>query len=293
MINTLPTLTTRPDRPVDPLLLDILREVDVVAKKLGIEYFVGGAMARDLILLHVFGRDTGRATRDVDLGICIDHWGKLDSLKQSLIKGGKFTELAKVAHRLIYRSNTSAHGIPLDLLPFGKVESATATIAWPPDMDVIMNVAGFAEARESALTVQIAQGFSVLVTSLPSLAVLKILAWRDRHLATAKDATDFMMIARHYHDAGNLDRLYDSESALLQAAEFDPGIAGAMLLGKDAVALCQARTAQAVQLILTDPQMRQRLVDQLLRATLSSGDEVGTSMAERYVNAFHIGFGTT
>jgi predicted nucleotidyltransferase len=293
MINTLPTLTTRPDRPVDPLLLDILREVDVVTKELGIEYFVGGAMARDLILLHVFGRDTGRATRDVDLGICIDHWGKLDSLKQSLIKGGNFTELAKVAHRLIYRPNNSANGTPLDLLPFGKVESANATIAWPPDMDVIMNVAGFAEARESALNVQVAPEFSVLVTSLPSLAVLKILAWRDRHLATTKDAIDFMLIARHYHDAGNTNRLYESESALLQAAEFDPGIAGAMLLGKDAAAVCQARTAQAVQLILADPQMQQRLVDQLLRATLSSGEEVGASMAERYIKAFHIGFGST
>ncbi len=71
-------LITRNDHPVDALLLDVLRRADAVAHDLGIEYLVGGALARDLILLHVFGKETGRATRDVDLGICIDDWAAFD-----------------------------------------------------------------------------------------------------------------------------------------------------------------------------------------------------------------------
>ena len=292
MTNTLPKLSARPDRPVDPLLIDILRRVDEIAREQNIDYFVGGALARDLILLHVFGKDTGRATRDVDLGICIDDWCKLDSLKASLIQGGNFTEQAKLAHRLIYRPREGAFGIPLDLLPFGGVESADATIAWPPGMEIVMNVAGFSEAHTSALMVEIAAGLVVPVTSLPSLAILKLIAWRDRHRETAKDASDFLLIARHYHDAGNADRLYETESALLQATDFDPEMAGAMLLGKDAAAICLARTAQNIETVLTNSLLRQRLIDQMLRATLSSGDAASSSRVERYLDAFQTGFGS-
>ena len=67
------------------MLLGILRRVDGVARALGLEYFVGGALARDLLLLHVFGRETGRATRDVDLGICVDDWDGFDALRARLI----------------------------------------------------------------------------------------------------------------------------------------------------------------------------------------------------------------
>lgn len=289
MADTSPKFATRPDRPVDPLLIEILRRVDVATRELSIDYFVGGALARDLILLHVFGKDTGRATRDVDLGICIDDWAKLDTLRSSLIQGGNFAEQPNVAHRLIYRPVENAFGIPLDLLPFGGVESSDGIIAWPPGMEIVMNVAGFAEARASSLRVEV-DDLVVPVTSLPSLAILKLIAWRDRHLETPKDATDFLLIARHYADAGNFDRLYDTESALLQAADFDPQLAGAMLLGKDAVAVCSDNTAQIATCILTDAILKQRLIDQLLRAALTSGDAAGSARVGRYVDAFQRGF---
>lgn len=292
MTDTLPRLLTRTDRPVDPLLIDILRRVNVVARAQGIDYFVGGALARDLVLRHVFGKDTGRATRDVDLGICLDDWSALDSLKAGLIQGGRFAEQAKFAHRLIYRASDTSFGIPLDLLPFGGVEGADATVAWPPGMDIVMNVAGFSEARTSALMVDLAEGVVVPVASLPSIAILKLIAWRDRHLETAKDASDFLLIARSYHDAGNADRLYDTESALLQASGFDPDVAGAMLLGKDAMALCLPGTAQSLESLLNDSRLRQLLIDQILRMTLSSGDAAGSSRVERYLDAFNSGFGS-
>lgn len=290
MTDTSPKLRALPDRPVEPHLLDILRRVDVVARKHEIEYFVAGALARDLILLHVFGKDTGRATRDVDLGLCIDDWAKFDTLRASLVQGGGFTVQTKIAHRLVYRQPEDRFGIPLDLLPFGGVEQADATIVWPPGMEIAMNVAGFAEARASALMVEVCTGLTVPVASLPSLAVLKLFAWRDRHLETPKDATDFLLIARHYADAGNLDRLYETESDLLQAADFDPELAGAMLLGKDARAVASAATAQTIADMLTEPRSRQRLNDQLLQSTLSAGDDVASARVSAYLAAFHRGW---
>lgn len=279
------------DRPLDSLLLAILGRADAAARETGIDYFVSGALARDLILQHVFGKDTGRATRDVDLGICIDDWQQLDALRAYLIQGGDFFVQSGMAHRLIYRPAANTLGLPLDLLPFGGVERPDGTIAWPPGMEIIMNVAGFAEARASALMVKVNDPLTLPVASLPSLAVLKLIAWRDRRPETTKDATDFLLIARHYADAGNLDRLYETETGLLQAADFDPELAGAMLLGKDALAICTESTMRTVTEILTDASLARQLVDQLLRASLLSGENATKPRAEQFVDAFRMGFG--
>lgn len=290
MTTTSPTLIASKNHPIDALLLDVLRRVDTVSRALGIEYFVGGALARDLILLHVFGNDIGRATRDVDLGICVDSWADFDALKTRLIESGDFSAHSGLPHRLLYRPSEKTLRIPLDLLPFGGLEQPDKTIAWPPGMDIVMNVSGFFEALTSALMVELADSFVVPVTSLPALAVLKLIAWRERRWNTSKDATDFLLIARQYTDAGNFDRLYETESAMLRAVDFDPALAGAMLLGKDAKAVCLDSTAMAVADILSNESLRASLINQLLHATISSGDEATSSRVEQFIDAFAHGF---
>lgn len=57
-------LSVKPDRPVAPLTVAVMREVDVLAKELKLTYFVCGAMARDILLQHIYGIDTGIATAD-------------------------------------------------------------------------------------------------------------------------------------------------------------------------------------------------------------------------------------
>ena len=65
-------LAVPPDRRPDPGMLEVLRQVDRVARSLGLDYFVVGAMARDILLTGVFGLSAGRATRDVDLAVAKD-----------------------------------------------------------------------------------------------------------------------------------------------------------------------------------------------------------------------------
>jgi hypothetical protein len=61
-------LSVPPDRPVDPLAIEILKQVDPVARALGIDYFVTGATARDILLVGVFGLETGRSTSSLSVG---------------------------------------------------------------------------------------------------------------------------------------------------------------------------------------------------------------------------------
>jgi predicted nucleotidyltransferase len=62
------------ERRLDPITLEILRRVDAVARDLAVDYFVVGAMARDILLTGVFGLSAGRATRDVDLAVAMPGW---------------------------------------------------------------------------------------------------------------------------------------------------------------------------------------------------------------------------
>ena len=56
-------LCVKLDRPVDPVAVSVMREVDTVAKELHLPYFLVGAMARDVLLGHVFDLLSGAAHR--------------------------------------------------------------------------------------------------------------------------------------------------------------------------------------------------------------------------------------
>ena len=79
------------ERPVAPMTLAVLTLVDRLARELALDYFVTGAMAKDLVLYGVFGLDTGGATLDVDLAVALDSWQQFDVVKARLVETGAFT----------------------------------------------------------------------------------------------------------------------------------------------------------------------------------------------------------
>lgn len=90
------------------------------------------------------------------------------------------------------------------------------------------------------------------IISLPAMAVLKILAWNDRR-ERDKHASDVMLLLRHYHAAGQFDRLYDEASDLLAAVDYDIELAGAALLGRDARRDLAPETCRQVSDVLGAP----------------------------------------
>ena len=268
----------------------ILRIFDEVARSLNIDYFLAGAQARDLILGHVFNKRTGQATYDLDLGICLEDWAKFDKLKSSLISMGYFTE-GKAPQKLHFKRPQDQYSTPLDLIPFGGVENLDSTIKWPPEMNVVMNVSGFSEALRSAILLKIAENFSIRVASLAGMAALKLIAWQDRGQENqGKDAVDFLLIAKSYHDAGNEDRIYMEELTLLESLEYDPELAGIQMLGKDVAKICLDSTKQSIDAIFSDSTLRQRLTDQLTSNSLTIGDEDSVLKVHAHLDLFYKGF---
>jgi len=180
--------------------VSILREVEEVSERLEIAFFVVGATARDIILEHQFDIDTQRATLDIDIGIFISEWDQFETLQNELIRSTRFVP-SQQKQRLIYNDN-----FLLDIIPFGTIEDKDGSITWPPDHEIRMNLSGFQECFQHAVSVKLSSNPELIIkmVSLAGLAILKLISWDDNPERRSKDAPGLFLIMRHYLDAGNL-----------------------------------------------------------------------------------------
>jgi predicted nucleotidyltransferase len=241
MKNMLFNLSDKPD--LQPLA-DVVRPLQEAAAKLDAPFFLMGAAARDVMLLHAFGIKTLRQTEDMDFGVMVKDWATFDALRSELLDGGQFETRSKDAtHKLWHRS-----GKPLDIVPFGGVEKPDRTLAWPPNEETIFDCFGMQEAMQSGHDVRLPGDLSLTVPSLPALALLKITAWQDRKLThPGRDAGDLMLYLRHYLDCDQYDHAAKDCPELFEAADYEHDVTSARLLGRD---LRQLLSAEAVARVL-------------------------------------------
>lgn len=272
-------------RPLPEGKQAVLIIMDRVARLTNLQYFVVGATARDILMYHLHGFPLNRASPDIDFAMAVESWQAFEALRSALLQEPAFRRDAKIAHRLHY-APAVGEGFPVDLVPFGGVEVSPSQVAWPPDMAILMNVAGYAEALDSAVTVRIADHWEIPVASIPGLVMTKLIAWLDRGQSNPKDAVDFRYLLENYAAAGNVDRLYGEELPLLAACDYVFEHAGPRLLGMDIASIASAKSKQQIVRILADPELHNRLVRHMLRGKSHSGDAAGI---EKQLSEFRIG----
>lgn len=218
--------------------VSILKEIEEVATRIDIPFFVVGATARDIILEHQFDISPRRATIDIDIGVLIDGWDKFEMLKDGLAHSGKF-KLSRQKQRLFYDDH-----FPVDIIPFGMIANEDGSITWPPDHEIRMSTTGFQECFRHAVSVKLSSNpeLVVKVINLAGLALLKLISWDDNPERRSKDALDLFLIMRHYLDAGNLDRLFEEALDLIEDGTFDYDLASARLLGWDVRSISNPNT---------------------------------------------------
>lgn len=198
----------------------------------GIEGLVVGACARDLHLHYGAGVPVQRGTEDIDFAFLVSDWAEFDALYGRLlgVRSGPFEPIEGKQHRVRHRN-----GISVDLVPFGAIETRERRIAWPPTGKVVMDVFGFREALASADMVILPRRVKIQIVSLPALALLKLIAWNERHeRSPGKDAADLVLIIRSYLAvADNQQRLWDDFSEWTESSNFDYEHSGARMLGHD------------------------------------------------------------
>jgi predicted nucleotidyltransferase len=236
-----------------------------VADSLSIPFFVVGASARDFILKRRYGIEPRRRTGDIDLGVEVASWEQFERLKESLTATGKFT-LTPERQRL--RCGT----ILIDILPFGSITGKDKKISWPPEYEIIMSMVGFDEAYEHSINVRISSDpdLNIKLASLPGLAIMKLISWKEKYPDRKRDAEDLLLIMNKYEEAGNSERLYEEDLPLLQEEGFDAKLAGTRLLGRDMAKISDPKTFLIIKEILdaeTEEMSRYKLVTDMIRET--------------------------
>ena len=245
-------------------LAGVVRPLQLEATKLGASLFLMGAAARDVMLLHAYGIDTVRLTEDMDFGVMVRDWATFEALRQALLATGAFEARSKDAtHKLWHQS-----GKPLDIVPFGGVERPNRTLAWPPSEQTVFDCFGMQEAMRAGHDVRLPGGDSLLVASLPALALLKVTAWQDRKFTQpGRDAGDLMLYLRHYLDCDKYDHAAQYYPELFEASDYVHEVASARLLGRDLRQLLdEAASDRILQILQPEADERgQRLLAQQSR----------------------------
>jgi predicted nucleotidyltransferase len=264
---------------IDQRTVAALLAVKGITDSQGIPFFVVGASARDFLLKHCYGIEPPRMTTDIDLGVKVADWEQFNKLTDALKTTGRFLP-DKMQHQRYHFDS-----VLIDIVPFGPITDKNQRIAWPPEHEIFMSMVGFKEAYEYSITVRLSTTpeLDIKLPTLPGLALMKIVSWREKYPERRKDAEDLLLIMHKYEDAGNFDRLYDKEQDLLQEEEFNTRNAGIRLLGQDMAKIADAETLSVVEGILDNEigeQSQYKLITDMIRGSLSYEDRFDETLQQ-------------
>lgn len=177
---------------VDPFISPILNELNEFFAERKIRFFLVGALARD-IMLQMHNTKSSRSTLDLDIAIAISNWDEYNEIEKGISLLPNFHKDVKQKQRFIYRSQ-----FEIDIVPYGEIMQGDEKIFWPPDEQFAMTVLGFEETEENVQSITIDENLTIEVASLLGILLLKIFAWKDRHLRGNKDADDIIFILHNY-----------------------------------------------------------------------------------------------
>lgn len=194
-------------------LKEVFDAVEDAFSNLGIDYYVIGALARDI--WYSKENKLSRATRDADFAILVGTEAQFEEVKEYL-KNKKGFQDSKGNMYVLFSPN----GHQVDILPFGAIEiDEKVQIAGTGLTSISVN--GFSEVYNSGTAeVQLDTGHHFKVASLSSIVLLKLIAYDDRPEQRAKDGRDVGSILEHYFDL-EAEHIYEHHADLFTETEKD------------------------------------------------------------------------
>ena len=244
-----------------------IRDLDIVLRGNNTTYLLIGAIARDL-LDQLNNIKSVRLTKDLDFAVSISAWDDFEKLAASLLLSKNFRRSSNKRCRFIHILTD----VPIDIIPFGKIDEPDFSISWPPDKDSGMSTLGFREAYDDSVEVVLSEEpfIKIRIPSRAGLAILKFISWGENP-ARRKDASDIMHLIKNYLDSNNEERLYNQDSDLMDVDNFDYECAAAILLGRDIASIASPQTLDVLVDILaneTSDDSNQRLISDMLISSL-------------------------
>jgi predicted nucleotidyltransferase len=159
----------------------------------GTDYYLIGAFARDI--WYTRGKKKFRQTKDVDFAVLVGSTAEYEAIKEYLKQHKNFQDTKSNSFVLFTPS-----GLQIDILPFGSIEIADSVDIRGGGLTNI-KVNGFMEVYQAG-TAEIGTetGHNFKVATLPSIVLLKLIAYDDRPEKRSKDARDIANIITHFFD---------------------------------------------------------------------------------------------
>ncbi|WP_413666897.1 hypothetical protein ACEN9X_20485 [Mucilaginibacter sp. Mucisp86] len=152
----------------------MLKDMQAVFALYDINFYLVGAVARDILLPADPEMASTCKTLDVDIAIMLSSADEFKTLKAALLATGDFTANPTEAIRVYYHNS-----IEVDLLPFGDIESVTRMIHLT-DPTFVLHMPGFREIYPFTQEVIFNEDQSQKVCSLEGIVLLKLISHSDR-----------------------------------------------------------------------------------------------------------------
>ncbi|MCA6361693.1 MAG: hypothetical protein IM638_01530 [Bacteroidetes bacterium] len=174
-------------------ILQILEALERGFAKFGIDYYLVGALAREVWMRGLKDITPRRATSDIDFGILIKNSEHFAELKDYLINKEGFTGYKENAFVLIAPNRRQ-----IDILPFGEIEKEGKVTVKGTGMTTIY-VDGMKEVFEEGIPeVSFEEKITFKVCTLPGIVLLKLIAYDDRPEIRRDDLIDIADILIHF-----------------------------------------------------------------------------------------------
>ena len=207
-------------------ILKILEALERGFMKFGIDYYLIGALAREVWMRGLKDITPKRATSDIDFGVLIQNSDHFDALKTYLVKVEGFTNHSGSAFVLF-----APDGKQIDILPFGEIEKQGKRTMKGKAMTTLY-FDGMKEVYEEGVPEVTFEGkITFKVCTLPGIVILKLVAWDDRPEIRGDDLTDIADIIFHFFNI--YDELIWSEHNDLFGDEKELEIISARVLGRE------------------------------------------------------------
>lgn len=190
-----------------PPVLEMLTTFENVLKGFDTDFYLVGAIARDIMLSSDPEFASTRKTDDVDIAIMITDETQFHELKDALIRTGDFAAHDTEEIKLFYK-----HSVEVDLMPFGKIENHLRETRLEKPRLFVLDVPGFMEVLPYVKKHQVGDQLNLKVCTLEGIILLKIIANNDKPSRT-KDINDIEHIISQYFSLCSMDIFSNHEDA--------------------------------------------------------------------------------
>ena len=184
-----------------PEIKEMLSALQRGLQKFGIDFYLVGAVARDVWMSGINKIAPRRTTGDIDFAILINDKGTYEALKDYLVNTQEFHPYKGNSFVLIWKGN-----LEVDLLPFGAIEDEDGRVTTNGIGLTNISLQGFSEVYKEGLPILDLEGeHQFKFCTLPGIVLLKMIAWDDRPEIRRDDIKDISDILNNFFN------MYDNE----------------------------------------------------------------------------------